>query len=144
MRPGAFLSRALTMGEQADGTCWVGRCSGTRTQKPLRVHPFEGCAFPYFAKHRDSPCLLVKGTDCAGDVLPVWGVVIVAGLEHRIHTDVPRPRSGGGLCVPRGFGGDVLPHIPATRAMFAYPSESASSTVCGGGKTTNGRLVGCI
>ena len=30
----------------------------------------------------------------------------------------------------------MLPHIPATRAMFAYPSESASSTVCGGGKTT--------
>ena len=38
--------------------------------------------------------------------------------------------------MPRGFGGGVLPHIPATRAMFTYPSESASSTVCGGGKTT--------
>ena len=47
------------------------RCSGTRTQKPLRVHPFEGCAFPYFAKHRDSPCLLVKGADCAGVCLAV-------------------------------------------------------------------------
>src|SRR5699024_5100362 len=45
----------------------VGRCSGIRTQKPLRVHPFEGCAFPCFAKHRCSPCLLVKGADCAGD-----------------------------------------------------------------------------
>src|SRR5699024_5768635 len=44
----------------------VGRCSGIRTQKPLRVHPFEGCAFPCFAKHRCSPCLLVKGADCAG------------------------------------------------------------------------------
>ena len=50
------------------------RCSGTRTQKPLRVHPFEGCAFPYFAKHRGSPCLLVKGADCAGDVHAVCGV----------------------------------------------------------------------
>ena len=90
-----------------------------------------------------SPCLLVKGTDCAGDVQRV-AVVIVAGLEHRICADVPRPRSGGGLCVPRGIGGDVLPHIPATRAMFTYPSESASSTVCGGGKTTLGRLVGCM
>ena len=28
----------------------------------------------------DSPCLLVKGADCAGDVLPVWGVVILTGL----------------------------------------------------------------
>ena len=57
----------------------VGRCSGIRTQKPLRVHPFEGCAFPCFAKHRCSPCLLVKGTDCAGDVQRV-AVVILTGL----------------------------------------------------------------
>ena len=40
------------------------------------------------------------------------------------------------LCgVPRGFGGDALPHIPATRAMFTYPCS---------GKTTLGRLVGCM
>lgn len=31
--------------------------------------------------------------------------------------------------MPHGFGGDNLPRIPATRAMFAYPRESASSTV---------------
>ena len=42
--------------------------------------PFEGGASTCSAKHRDSPCLLVKGTDCAGDVLPVWGVVILTGL----------------------------------------------------------------
>ena len=41
----------------------------------------------------------------------------------------------GSLLVPRGFGGDMLPHIPATRAMFTYPCS---------GKTTLGRLVGCM
>ena len=28
--------------------------------------PFEGGASTCSAKHRDSPCLLVKGADCAG------------------------------------------------------------------------------
>ena len=93
--------------------------AGLEPANPFGYAILNRARFPTFATGADSPCLLVKGADCAGDVLPVWGVVIVAGLEHRICTDVPRPRSGGGLCVPRGFGGDVLPHIPATRAMFA-------------------------
>lgn len=77
----------------------------------------------------DSPCLLVKGTDCAGDVLPVWGVVICRSSRvlfrgshgSLVHVNVA-VRTCPVLCgVPRGFGGDYLPHIPATRAMFAYP-----------------------
>src|SRR5699024_9600046 len=33
--------------------------------------PFEGGASTCSAKHRDSPCLLVKGADCAGVCLAV-------------------------------------------------------------------------
>ena len=44
------------------------------------LHPpwtlFESVASARWANGSCSPCLLVKGTDCAGDVLPVWGVVI--------------------------------------------------------------------
>ena len=42
--------------------------------------PFEGVVYPGSTTDADSPCLLVKGTDCAGDALPVWGVVILTGL----------------------------------------------------------------
>ena len=41
--------------------------------------PFEGGASTCSAKHRCSPCLLVKGADCAGDVQRV-AVVILTGL----------------------------------------------------------------
>ena len=74
-----------------------------------------------------SPCLLVKGADCAGDVQRV-AVVILTGLcvfcfsvlMGRSNTLTSPSGHVPVLCgVPRGFGGDMLPHIPATRAMFA-------------------------
>ena len=99
-----------------------GRCSGTRTQKPLRVHPFEGCAFPYFAKHRDSPCLLVKGADCAGVCLAVlaW---LCPGLSRfwkaRLPAGMIRAHDGRLIklfapCYREGASGYLL--VIATRA----------------------------
>ena len=78
--------------------------------------PFEGGASTCSAKHRCSPCLLVKGTDCAGVILAClrgwWSRSLV-------------PVLGTSLL------GSQSPH----RAMFAYPCS---------GKTTVGRLVGCM
>lgn len=78
--------------------------------------PFEGVVYPGSTTDACSPCLLVKGADCAGDVLPVWGVVICRS------------------CVPV-LGTSPLDGQSPHRAMFAYPCS---------GKTTLGRLVGCM
>ena len=49
------------------------------------LHPpwtlFESVASTRWANGSDSPCLLVKGADCAGDVLPVRDAVICRSLE---------------------------------------------------------------
>ena len=50
-----------------------GRDCSQRILNPSRL-PVPACEL-------GSPCLLVKGADCAGDVLPVWGVVICRSLE---------------------------------------------------------------
>ena len=92
--------------------------------------PFEGGASTCSAKHRCSPCLLVKGTDCAGVILAClrgWWSRSLASDLHRC----PSPQKQRGVMgagpigygsvlrtpLPRGFGGDVLPHIPAARAI---------------------------
>ena len=101
--------------------------------------------YPGSTTDADSPCLLVKGAGCAGVCLAVlaWlcpglSRVLFLGSHGALEHVNVAVRTCPVLCgVPRGFGGDSLPHIPATRAMFAYPSESASSTVCGGGKTAH-------
>ena len=49
--------------------------------------PFEGGASTCSAKHRCSPCLLVKGTDCAGDVQRV-AVLIVRSLVPVLGTSL--------------------------------------------------------
>ena len=63
------------------GTCGGGTPGRVRTCKPVRARELEPRACTDFATGAYSPCLLVKGTDCAGDVLPVWGVVICRSLE---------------------------------------------------------------
>ena len=183
--PWGRSSRALTVGEQADGTCGeagaprrqegqsvsvppgdtarlgrcssgvcalcpravgqgatldaktpkaeptgCGRCSGTRTQKPLRVHPFEGCAFPCFAKHRDSPCLLVKGADCAGDrggstgLSRFWKARLPAGM---IRAHAGRLMKLCAPCYREGASGYLL--VIATRASDPKWSGSMQETM---------------
>ena len=103
--------------------------------------PFEGGASTCSAKHRCSPCLLVKGTDCAGDVQRV-AVVICRSLRVLFlgshgsleHVNVA-VRTCPVLCGVPVLGTSPLNGQSPHRAMFAYPCS---------GKTTVGRLVGCM
>ena len=66
--PWGRSSRALTVGEQANGTCGGSMLWGSNPDARDGAPPFEGGASTCSAKHRGSPCPLVKGADCAGDV----------------------------------------------------------------------------
>src|SRR5699024_9445026 len=76
-----------------------GRRSGIRTRTPVRAHPFEGCMAAVSSSGGDSPCLLVKGADCAGVCLAVlaW---LCPGLSRDARSRVARielwPRLIGG------------------------------------------------
>ena len=76
---GPLSTRALTVGEHANGTCGVVHPAGLEPACPWAT-PFEGVVYPGSTTDACSPRLLVKGADCAGDVLPVWGVVICRSL----------------------------------------------------------------
>ena len=75
---GPLSTRALTVGEHANGTCGVVHPAGLEPACPWAT-PFEGVVYPGSTTDACSPCLLVKGTDCAGDVQRV-AVVIVRSL----------------------------------------------------------------
>ena len=78
--------------------------------------PFEGVVYPGSTTDACSPCLLVKGTDCAGVIL-----ACLRGWWSRSLVPV--------------LGTSPLDGQSPHRAMFAYPCS---------GKTTLGRLVGCM
>ena len=54
--------------------------AGLEPARPFGHVSLNHARMPAFATEGCSPCLLAKGTDCAGDVLPVWGVVICRSL----------------------------------------------------------------
>ena len=129
-----------------------GRCSGARTQKPLRVHPFEGCAFPCFAKHRDSPCLLVKGTDCAGVTrargacggpgLCVFCFSVLMGRSNTLTSPSGLARSFAG-CRVASVGTCCPTYLP--RALCSpIPASPLAQLSAGEGRRRPGRLVGCM
>ena len=76
---GPLSTRALTVWEQANGTCVLVHPAGLEPACPWAT-PFEGVVYPGSTTDACSPCLLVKGTDCAGDVHRV-GVVICRSLR---------------------------------------------------------------
>ena len=53
-------------GSRRTGTCVGGTPGRVRTCKPVRARELEPRACADFATGADSPCLLVKGADCAG------------------------------------------------------------------------------
>src|SRR5699024_4557302 len=53
------------------GRVWWSMLWGSNPDARNGAPPFEGGASTCSAKHRDSPCLLVKGADCAGVCLAV-------------------------------------------------------------------------
>ena len=112
---GPLSTRALTVWEQANGTCVLVHPAGLEPACPWAT-PFEGVVYPGSTTDACSPCLLVKGTDCAGVILAClrgwWSRSLVPVLGTS-------PLNG------------QSPH----RAMFTYPCS---------GKTTVGRLVGCM
>ena len=55
--------------------------AGLEPANPFGYAILNRARFPTFATGAGSPCLLVKGTDCAGDVLPVRDAVICRSLE---------------------------------------------------------------
>src|SRR5699024_7573643 len=81
--------------------------------------PFEGGASTCSAKHRDSPCLLVKGTDCAGVCLAVlaW---LCPGLSRDARSRVARMKLSPAL-TGRGFG----VASGATKLVPTHLSDSA-------------------
>ena len=65
---GPLSTRALTVGEHANGTCGVVHPAGLEPACPWAT-PFEGVVYPGSTTDACSPCLLVKGADCAGVIL---------------------------------------------------------------------------
>ena len=102
-------------GSYANGTCGVVHPAGLEPACPWAT-PFEGVVYPGSTTDACSPCLLVKGTDCAG--------VILARL-----------RGWWSRSLVPVLGTSPLDGQSPHRAMFAYPCS---------GKTTVGRLVGCM
>ena len=72
-------------------------------------------------RQRDSPCLLVKGADCAGDVLPVWGAVICRSLEAGPCRSALCRVASVGTCCPT--------YLP--RALFSYVPRANRAGVRG-------------
>src|SRR5699024_4478542 len=81
--------------------------------------PFEGGASTCSAKHRDSPCLLVKGTDCAGVCLAV-----LAWLCPGLSRDA-RSRVALFSCVPALSEAGVRVYSGATKLVPATLSGLA-------------------
>ena len=99
----------------ANGACGVVHPAGLEPACPWAT-PFEGVVYPGSTTDACSPRLLVKGTDCAGVIL-----ACLRGWRSRSLVPV--------------LGTSPLDGQSPHRAMFAYPCS---------GKTTLGRLVGCM
>ena len=119
MRPGAFIDPCA---QPRVGRDWrTGRVgcvllAGLEPANPFGYAILNRARFPTFATGADSPRLLVKGTDCAGVIL-----ACLRGWRSRSLVPV--------------LGTSPLNGQSPHRAMFAYPCS---------GKTTLGRLVGCM
>src|SRR5690606_37090272 len=106
--------------------------------------PFEGGASTYSAKHRDSPCLLVKGTDCAG-VAPAYGRGSDSGLCVFCFS-VLMGRSNT-LTSPSGLARSFAGVLDVARLLgpldcLGYPASNVRCRQVGNGDSRNGRVFG--
>ena len=127
---GLYRPRALTRwGSGRTGTCVVGTPGTVRTCKPFRVRDLESRAFPGFATGAGSPCLLVKGADCAGVCLAVlaW---LCPGLSRDARSRVARIKLFPALTgAGDGVASGATKLVPATLSGLAQRGEQCPSLI---------------